>query len=92
MDKFIKIPVGSGTRNIVISNVTTIVRTSATVTSITYVDGGGTDLTHTSATGNEQVVALQAILAKALATSWDKPVYDATGAVDALPQAVSAIA
>jgi hypothetical protein len=91
MEKFIKIPVGSDELIVRVSNVVKVIATSTILTTITYEGGATASLDHAAATGNAQVVHLQGLIKKALATDWTKPIYDATGAVDAFPQAITDI-
>ena len=90
MEKFIKIPVGSDELLVKVSGVVKIVAASLSTT-ITYEGGATSALAHAAATGEEQSVKLGGLIEKALATSWQVPVYDATGAADAFPKAITGI-
>lgn len=89
MDKFSSIPVGSDRLFIRVSGVAKIIATSTTVTTITYVGGATAALTHAAATGNAQVEAIEAIIAKAVVLPWNVPVYVAKS--NELDKAVSDI-
>jgi hypothetical protein len=91
MDKFIKIPVGADTKLVRVSGVLKVVSTSTILTTITYLNGASAGLGHAAATGEENVVQVEALIEKALTKSWQVPVYDATGAADAFPQVITSI-
>lgn len=90
MEKFIQIPVGSDNLIFRASGIAKIVPggVPATQTSITYLGGASVQLTHAATTGNAFVESVEAAVADALVTTWEKPIFQ----VAALEQAVSAIA
>lgn len=86
MVKFIKV----NDLLISLNGIVGVEQTAATTTAITYADGLIATLTHASETAPAAYDDLVAVINKALATEWTKPVYEVIAA-DSIP-AISAIA
>jgi hypothetical protein len=90
MEKFLKVAVtGLGDQLVSISNVKLIDEASATATATTihYMDGTTTTITHAADTAFSVLLALQTAMASALQSDWKKVTHDVT-----LSVAVSQIA
>lgn len=66
-----------------LNGIVLVEQTSATATVITYADGLLLTLTHASTTAPAFSDALVAVIARALSTDWQKPVYN-VGSADGL--------
>lgn len=75
---------------IAINGIVSVAQTAATTTAITYADGLIITLTHASEAAPAAFNDIVAVIGKALAKEWTKPVY-AVSSVDSIP-AISAIA